>query len=138
MEAQPASLTLGDATTVEVSSEHQLQEALRGLGFLEEGQVAVLARGPTDYIRARCHGELWSVVVRRKRMWTAQSFTAGMTSECSERTVRERREHPSVVGWLKWKVRSLPPQMALSSTQVRTLFSEYLLERKFTIPMLGD
>lgn len=53
MQVEGALLTLKDGPTVAVSSEQQLQDALRGLCSLEMGQVAVLERGPTDYIKAR-------------------------------------------------------------------------------------
>ena len=137
MEMQAAALTLGDAITQEVSSEHQLQEALAGLSRLREGQLAVLERGPADYIEARCHGELWSVLVRRKRMLTACPFTAAMTSEYSERRVRERRALRSVVDTLKWMLRAPPPEQAIGVVQVKTLFAEYLSEKKFSIPLSG-
>ena len=137
MSIDRALLTLGDGSPVEVTSEDQLGKALSDLASLGAGQVAALHRGSKDYIKATRYGDLWSVVARRKGMWTAQSFTAGSTTEYSERRARESRERTSLLQRLVWMFRSPPPERALSATQVNTLFAEYLLGRKFSIPMSG-
>lgn len=137
MEVDEATLILADVRRVEVSSERQLQHELEALSQLQTGQTATLERGPTDYIRATRQGEFWSIVVRRKGMWIAQSFTAGMTTEYSERRVREVREAGSLVAKVFQSMRSPAPEFALSSAQVQTVFVEYLQRRKFSIPFSG-
>lgn len=137
MEAHRAILTLGDDLTVEVADEHQLTTLLAGLCKLGDGQVAALRRGPSDFIEARRHEEHWSVSARRGRMWTAQSFTAQMTSDYSERRVREGREHRSLSQRFIWWLRSPSPERALSTEQVSTVFAEYLSGREFTLPISG-
>ncbi len=131
-------LTLGDGLTVEVADEHQLGFVLAaGLGPLRDGQVAALTRGRSDFIKAKRHGAHWSVTARRGRTWTAQSFTAEMTSDYSERGTRGGRSYGSLRQRLMWWLRSPPPEQALSTKQVRTLFVEYLSGQKFTLPISG-
>lgn len=70
-------------------------------------------------------------------MWMAQSFTAEMSSDYSERQVQESRRYSSLRKRFMWWWHSPPPERALSTKQVKTLFTEYLLGRKFTLPMSG-
>lgn len=137
MNAKCALLQLGDSPQVEVFDEHDLRSLPKRLGGLENGRVATLRRTPSDFIKATRHGELWAVAARRDGMWTAQSFTAELTSEYSERRAREGRQHSSLLRRLVWWWRSPPPERALSTNQVSTLFAEYLSGRKFTLPMSG-
>ena len=137
MQIERAFLTLGNGSHVEVASEEELEDALNDLASLEVGQVVALHRASKDYIRAARCGDLWSVVARRKGMWTAQSFTAGSTTEYSERRVLESRRPMSLMQRLAWMFRSPPPEKALSGNQVRVLFAEYLLGKKFSIPISG-
>ena len=121
----------------EVDDQHQLRALLEGLCTLQNGQVAALERGHSDFIKAKRHGELWSVTARRGRMWTAQSFMAALTSDYSERRAREGRECSSLRQRLMWWLRSPPHERALSTKQVRTLFVEYVTGQKFTLPISG-
>ena len=137
MELHRATLTLGNGRTVEVADEHQLSALLVGLDTLQDGQVASLERGQSDFIKATRHGAHWSVTARRGRMWIAQSFTAAMTSDHSERRAREGRNYRSLRQRLLWWLRSQPPDRALSTNQVRTVFAEYLSGERFTLPISG-
>jgi hypothetical protein len=137
MNGKCALLQLGDSPPVEVIDEHHLRSLLERLSALGNGEVATLRRGPSDFIKATRHAELWAVTAKRDGMWTPQSFTAEMTSESSERRVREGRQHSSPRSRLAWWLRSPPPERALSTNQVSTLFAEYLAGRKFTLPMSG-
>jgi hypothetical protein len=137
MNATCALLQLGDNPQVEVADEKQLRSHLERLCDLENGQVAMLRRGPSDFISATRHGELWAVVVRCEGMWTSQSFTAEMTSEYSERRVHVSLQQGSLRGRLMQWLRSPSPKRALSTNQVSTLFTEYLAGRRFTLPMSG-
>lgn len=136
-DAHGALLQIGESCLIEVTDERQLRALLEGIGSLEDGCVAALQRGPSDFIKATRHGEFWAVVARRKGMWGAQSFTAEMTSEYSERRVRESRQQRSLRSRVMWWLRSPPPERALSTNQVDTLFSEYLACKKFTLPTSG-
>ena len=89
MQTDLVMLTFGNASSIEVTSEDQLNTALTDLVSLQSGQVVALHRGSKDYIQATRRGELWSVVARREGMWTPQSFTASSTTDYSERCVRE-------------------------------------------------
>jgi hypothetical protein len=137
MKIHRATLTFGYGWTLEVPDELQLSSLLADLEALQDGQVAVLERGQSDFIKATREGEHWSVVVKRDKMWMAHSFTAGMTSDYSERRARENRNHKSIRERLLWWLRSPPPERALSTKQVRTLFAEYLSGKRFTLPMSG-
>ena len=130
-------LTLGDDLPVEVADAAQLGTLLAGLCTLQDGRVADLRRGRSDFIQAIRRGEYWSVTARRGRMWMAHSFTAQMTSDYSERRVREGRRYRLLHERLMWWLRSPSPEHALSTKQVRTLFAEYLSGHKFTLPMSG-
>jgi hypothetical protein len=130
-------LTLGGGQEVEVADQHQLSVLLEGLCTLRNGQAAALERGQADFIKAKRHGEFWSVTAKRGRMWTAQSFTAAMTSDYAERRTQEARACRSLRQRLMRWLRSRPPEQALSTKQVRTLFTEYLSGQRFTLPMSG-
>ena len=137
MEGKVALLTLGDGPQFKVTDEHHLGALLEPLSTLIDGEVVTLAREPSDFIKATRCGQLWSVTTRRGGMWTAQSFTAEMTTEYSERRAREERQYGSLRSrFMRW-LRSPPPERTLSSEQVRTIFGEYLEGKKFTLPMSG-
>lgn len=128
---------MGDGGLVPITGEGQLKAALKALPLLDSGQTASLVRGPKHYIRATRRGDSWSAEVRRGGWWTLAAFTAGMTSEHSERQVRESRRAGSLRKRLVSMFRSAPPEKRLSTDQVRTIFTEYLLGRNFTIPLSG-
>ena len=133
---QPAFLTLGGGRSVEVADHQHLGSLLSDLDEVEDGEAAILERGPADFIKAHRRGALWSVTTRRAGMWSAQSFTAAITSDYSERAAQEGRQH-RWFAWLRWWLRSPRPERALSTGQVRTLFGEYLAGQRFTIPFAG-
>ena len=137
MKLHQATLTLGSGRTVEVPDELQLSSLLADLDALQDGHVALLERGQSDFIKATRQGPHWSVIVKRGKMWMAQSFTAGMTTDYGEQRARESRNHKSFRERLLWWLRSPPPERALSTKQVRTLFAEYLSGKTFTLPMSG-
>lgn len=114
MDAESAVLQLGDSP-VEVIGQHDLRSLAERLDALGNGAVATLSRGPSDFIKATRHAELWAVVAKRGGMWTAQSFTAEMTTEYSERRARESREHSSLRNRLTWWLRCPSPERALST-----------------------
>lgn len=97
----------------------------------------VLARSPQDYIRAVRHGDFWSVTTRNGGILSVGSFTASGTTDYSDKTTRESRAAGSLRKRLKQWAVSPYPERALSTAQVQTLFVEYLLERKFSIPLSG-
>jgi hypothetical protein len=122
-----ASLTMNGGSAVQVSGETELEAALSGLERLVSGQVAVLARGARDYIKAVRYGDLWSVTVRQGSYFTLASFTAALTTDWSEREVRESRAAGTLWGRFKRWMASPYPERALSTSQVERLFVEYLL-----------
>lgn len=137
MDTKCALLQLGDGPQVQVVDERQLRSLLEPLCALQNGLAATLRRGPSDFIKATRYGEHWAIVARRDGMWAAQSFTAELTSEYSERRVRDGRQHRSLRSRLMWWLRSPPPERALGTKQVSTLFAEYLSGRRFTLPLSG-
>ena len=137
MGTDTARLKIGEDPEVEVADEHHLRILLQHLNGLADGEVASLGRDRSDYIKATRHGALWSVTAKRGNMWTAQSFTAGMTTDYSERRAQKSRQTDSLGSRLMSWVRSPPPERALNTRQVETVFSEYLLGQKFTIPFSG-
>ncbi len=137
MKLHRATLTFGSGQTIEVSDEIQLSSLLAGLDTLQDGNVAVLEREQSDFIKATRHGAHWSVSANCGKMWTTQSFTAGMTTDYSERRERESRNYKFFWERLLWWLRSPPPERALNTEQVRTLFAEYMSGKKFTLPISG-
>jgi hypothetical protein len=137
MTLHKATLTLGSGRTIEVPDQLRLSSLLAGLDTLQDGQVVVLERGQSDFIKATRQGAHWSVTAKRGKMWTAQSFTAEMTTGYSERRTRESRTYKFFFERLLWWLCSPPPERALSTKQVRTLFVEYLCGEKFTLPISG-
>jgi hypothetical protein len=136
-EVQPAMLTLSSDQSFAIERESDLIKAFEALSRLSSGQSAVLARGPHHYIKAVRHDDLWAVTTRKGGYFTLASFTAEMTTEYSDRAVKESR----AAGWI-WKrisraISSPSPEHSLSTTQVRTLFSEFFLLKRFSIPQAG-
>jgi hypothetical protein len=137
IEVHSAMLKVLEGTKVQVSNATELLEKLGKLDALVAGQCAVLERSASDYIKATREGDFWSVVAKGEAMWTIRSFTADMTTEYFERRLREKRQAGSLIRQVLHSFRSPPPERALSTQQVRTLFVEYLLRRKFSIPQSG-
>jgi hypothetical protein len=127
------SLPLGH---VEIGSESQLHKALQSLASFQDGQEAVLCFKPQHYIKATRKGEFWSVVMRRGAWWTMKQFTAGMTTDYTDRETRIRREAGSF-----WKrlffVANVRPEDALSIGQVESLFVSFLTGARFSVPVSG-
>lgn len=137
MEESTAFLIMGDGLQIEVSDVSQLNALLEPMNKLLDGEAVTLRRTASDFIKATRHGQFWSVTVKRGSMWTAQSFTAEMTTEYTERRAREGRGHGSLRSRFMWWLRSPSPERALACNQVRTLLSEYLAGKRFTLPKSG-
>lgn len=137
MQFPQATLTIGTGQTIDVYDGVHLTSLLTGLDALQDQNDVVLERGHSDFIKATRQGELWSVIAKRDKMWMAQSFTAALTSDYSERCARDSRTHKSLRERLSKWLRSPSPEQAISTEQVRTLFAEYLSGKKFTIPISG-
>lgn len=132
-----AVLSLNGGVGIEVANEGELRVLLAELPTLCDRQVAALERGPSDFIKARRHGEFWAVTTKRGRMWMTQSFTASLTTDYSERQIQEDRLDPSLRGRMRTWLRSPAPERALSAKQVRTVFGEYLSGRAYSLPCAG-
>lgn len=130
-------LTLGEPPPIVVEGEADLVRLLQDLSSLASGQVARLEFGPRHFIRGTRHADLWSVTVRRGGYLSLASFTAAMTTDYSERTVREVRAIPSIWQRIAFALRAPSPERSLSTSQVRTLFAEFLTGRRFSIPQSG-
>lgn len=129
-----ALLILAGDRQLRVTNALQLAEALKSLALLNSGESARLSRGDRDYAEATRHGDFWSAAARDGGWWTLQSFTAEMTTDLSERQVRESRAAGSLRRRLALTFASPPPEFQLSTGQVQTIFTEYYLDRPFTIP----
>lgn len=130
-------LTVDGCPETLVTGEGDLRSALEGFPAFTTGKAAVLARGPQDYIKAVRHGELWAVTTRKGSLLSLGSFTAELTTDYSERTTRESRTAGPLWSRIRRWAASPYPERALSTAQVETLFVEYLLGRKFSIPFSG-
>ncbi len=131
-----ATLTFGAEAERLICSEDELLKALSGLNNLQPGEFAALCFGPKNYIRAERHGEFWAVTTQRGGYFTRASFTAQLTTEFSDRTVKAARESGSIVERIK-TVLGVVPERSLSTAQVVLLFGEFLGGRRFSIPQSG-
>jgi hypothetical protein len=118
-----------------VSSRAELADGLKALALLNSGESARLSRGAENYAEATRHGELWSAVARRGGWWTLHSFTAELTTDYCERQVRESRAAGSLTKRLALIFASPPAEFQLSTGQVKTIFTEFFLDKPFSIPM---
>lgn len=130
----PASLRFGDDPPLEIANEDQLEDGLRTLSEVRNGQIVILSRATNNYLKATRCGEFWSATVRRGSIWTAGDFTAGSTTEYSDREVKKAREATSL--WKRLFDRT-PPGQALSTRQIRHLFLAYFLGLNFEVPFAG-
>lgn len=130
-------LTFANRPPRSIDAEVDLHEALAGLSRLRSGQEVTLAHAHNRYIRAVRHGELWAVTTQRGSYFTRASFTASLTTEYSERVVRESKAAGSMWNRICRAIRSPSPERALSNDQVRTLFTEFFRGSKFSIPQSG-
>ncbi|HQS96982.1 MAG: hypothetical protein B7X90_17705 [Novosphingobium sp. 17-62-19] len=131
-----ATLTIGAKAGRVIRSENELLEALSELNKLPSGECAALNVDEKFYIRAERHGEFWAVETQRGGYFTRASFTAEMTTEFSDRTVKTAREARSFLERIKTAL-SVVPERSLSTAQVITLFGEFLAGRRFSIPQSG-
>jgi hypothetical protein len=132
-----AVLRLADDVELRVADQRALREALAALEHLGSGQAAIIARGAKDYIKATRRADLWSVETRSGSWWTLRTFTADMTTDHSAREVRESRAAGSLGRRIVRAIGLPPPEHALSTAEVETLFVEYLLGLRFSIPISG-
>lgn len=131
-----ASLTIGPNPTQVVRTADELAAALATIDQGVPGDTVTLSFGPRKFIKAKRHGEFWSVVTQNGSYMTRASFTAEGTTEYSERTVREARAMRSLWDRARAALKRVP-EHNLSTARVRTLFGEFLGGRKFTIPQPG-
>jgi hypothetical protein len=134
---QEATLTLGGEKPRPVNSEGDLQDALKGLSRLDSGQEVKLVRGPQCYMKATRCGDLWSVTTRNGGYLTLTSFTAAMTTDYSKREVENSRAAGSIWKRIRRSISTPSPERSLSETQVQTLFGEFFLGARFSIPQSG-
>ena len=130
-------LFIGGERQFRVDSESDLHEALKGLSSLCSGEEAKLYRGPKHFITALRHGDLWSVTTRKGGYLTLASFTAALTTDYSDRKVKENRAAGSIWQRILQSMSSPSPERSLSTTQVQTLFTEFFLGKKFSIAQSG-
>lgn len=131
-----ASLTIGASQPLIVMTVDDLAAALAAIDHGASNDTVTLSFGPKKFIEAKRHGGFWSVVTQNGSYLTRASFTAEGTTEYSDRTVREARDMPSLWDRAKAALKRVP-EHSLSTEQLRTLFSEFLCGRKFTIPQTG-
>jgi hypothetical protein len=134
---RPATLTLGGDQQFAIERESDLLAAFEGLSRLSSGQAAMLVRGPKHYIEAVRHDELWAVTTRRGGYFTLASFTAALSTDYSDREVKESRAAGSIWKRISRRILSPAPERSLSTAQVRTLFTEFFLGKRFSIPQSG-
>lgn len=130
-----ARLMLPDLPELEIVGEDHLRDALKQLSRVSDGQSVRLAESPSHYLEAVREGDFWSASLKTGRPWTSMQFTAGMTSEYSDREVKARRRAGS--SWKQLTFRPTQPQRALSTRQVEELFASYLLGRDYPVPAAG-
>jgi len=135
-EVKPATLTLASDQQFAVERESDLHAALEGLSRLSPGQSALLLRGPKHYIEAVRYNDLWAVKTRSGSYFTLASFTAEMSTDYSDREVKESRSTGSIWQRVKRSIQS-SPERSLSTAQVRTLFAEFFAGRRFSLPQSG-
>jgi hypothetical protein len=128
---------VGSAPGISVVNEAGLRETLTRLSLLDAGQEVGLRRGAKDYIKAIRRDDLWSVTTRHGSYLTLASFTASSTTDYSDRRARAMRNASSIWGHIKQSFLTPPPEWSLSTAQVQTLFIEYFLGKRFSIPQSG-
>lgn len=129
-------LTLGNQRIV-IARESDLLLAMDGLSHLQPGQVAALVRGPNHYIKAVRHKDLWAVTTRSGSYFTLASFTAALTTDYSAHEVERSRAAGSIWKRIIGSILSPAPERSLSTAQVKTLFADFLVGRKFSLPQSG-
>ena len=134
---EQAFLTIADVESLILECEDDLHAALERLAQLRSGEEVRLARGDKHYIEAVRWGDLWSVTTRNGGYLTLASFTAGLTTDYSDREAKADRAAGSIWNRIKRSISSPSPERALSTAQVRTLFAEFLSRKTFTIPQSG-
>lgn len=132
-----ARLALPDNREMRVTSEEDLRDALGALPLVKSGETVCLSRNRKSFIRATRRGDLWSAFTQRGAWWTLASFTAEMTTEYGVRQVRNSRAAGSLWKRIALMVTSPPSEYALSTAQVETIFAEYFVGRRFSIPQSG-
>lgn len=130
-------LTLAEGRPLTVERESDLLEALVGLSGLRSGQEAKLGRGSKHYIKAVRHNDLWAVTTRNGGYLTLTSFTAALSTDYSDREVKQSRAAGSIWKRIERSIFSPSPEKSLSTAQVRTLFTEFFFGKRFTIPQSG-
>lgn len=130
-----ARLEFAENREIWIDSVDTLRAALTGLPHLLPGQEVLLSRAKNHYVMAKRRDEGWSAITRRGGWWTTASFTAEMTTEYSERQVRESRAAGSL--WKRIALTARPPEYALSTAQIETIFVEYLTGQRFSLPVSG-
>ncbi|WP_152997958.1 hypothetical protein ACNFJ7_04375 [Sphingomonas sp. HT-1] len=136
-EVQPATLSLPLDQKFMVERGSDLHAALKGLPDLSSGQSAKLERGPKHYIEAVRHGDLWAVRTRKGSYFSLASFTAELSTDYSDRKVKESRAAGSIWKRIKRSIMSPYPERSLSTEQVQTLFAEFFAGRKFSLAKSG-
>ncbi|WP_326524842.1 hypothetical protein [Sphingomonas sp.] len=136
-EVQPATLELAGDQPITIGRKDDLLVAMEGLSRLLSGQTAMLTRGPKRYIKAVRHDDLWAVTTRNGSYFTLASFTAAMTTDYSDREAKADRAAGSIWTRICRSISSPAPERSLSTAQVRTLFGEFFLGKRFGIPQSG-
>lgn len=134
---EPQLLTLANDPPLALENESDLHTALGGLLRLGPGQRAVLARGPTQFIKAVRHNDLWAVTTRNGGFFTQASFSAALSTDYSDREVKESRAAKTIWRRIRRSIISPPPERSLTTAQVQTLFAEFFLGKRFSIPQSG-
>ena len=130
-------LQIADAPPILLVSDNDLKAAFADLPLLIPGQTATLSRGPRHFVRVTRRGDFWSAVYRKGGWWTFRSFTADMTTAYSARQVQENRLRNSLFKSFLAKFRRPPPEYALATSQIETIFIEFYTNRRFSIPTSG-
>ena len=108
---------------------HQLQAHLSAISALPDEQVISLEKNERDYIKAKASTDLWEVWKRRGGWWTKQSFSAGLSTEWSERTSRKK------FGFRRFF--DSREQLRFSTTQMTALFSAHFAGERYPYPYVG-
>ena len=130
-------LQFADAPPILLESDKDLKAAYAYLPMLLSGQTATLSRGPRHFVKATRRGDFWSAVYRKGGWWTYQAFTADMTTAYSERLVQERRLRNSILKSFLAKFRGPPAEYGLATSQIETVFHEFYVNRRFSLPTSG-
>ena len=130
-------LTLAEGRPFTVQCESDLLEAMVGLSGLRSGQEAKLGRGAKHYIKAVRHNDLWAVSTRSGGYRTLASFTAALSTDYSDREVKQSRAAGSIWKRIVRSIFSPSPERSLSTAQVQTLFTEFFFGKRFSVPQSG-